>query len=265
MFISKHYEQKLWTNHERSSAQDRAFRENQEYILPARFDDTEIPGIRSTTGHISLNKLSPVDFAEIIRTKVKGSSARPGFKVHEIDPLRGRKRVLKIVNQMYWLIIPAIISVILLGLFLLRSNSEVANTTATDDVVGNKDTSASYDSSFEDGVPHYNTPAEKSKKSHQQNKITSIAIDELIDDIRKMNVVHDEYIQGHYDCKSLQKLVKLNSTVSTSLKSLLIQINENDGMPENSGRLRQFEESISMLNWSCYLYEDKKLSETFIT
>src|SRR5688572_3604856 len=44
MFISEHYNKKLWTNHERKAAQSRAFQENQEYILPARFDNTEIPG-----------------------------------------------------------------------------------------------------------------------------------------------------------------------------------------------------------------------------
>ena len=48
MFLSKHYEQKLWTNYERQNAQARAFKENKEnreYILPVRLDDTEIPGI----------------------------------------------------------------------------------------------------------------------------------------------------------------------------------------------------------------------------
>lgn len=43
MFISNHYANKLWANHERRSAQARAFQENREYILPARFDDTDIP------------------------------------------------------------------------------------------------------------------------------------------------------------------------------------------------------------------------------
>jgi hypothetical protein len=43
MFVSSYYAQKLWTNHERKNAQARAFQENKVYILPARFDDTEIP------------------------------------------------------------------------------------------------------------------------------------------------------------------------------------------------------------------------------
>jgi hypothetical protein len=45
LFLSKHYATKLWTNHERESAQARAFEENREYLLPARFDDTPIPGV----------------------------------------------------------------------------------------------------------------------------------------------------------------------------------------------------------------------------
>ena len=45
MFISKSYGEKLWTNHERRAAQARAFQEAQEYILPARFDETQIPGV----------------------------------------------------------------------------------------------------------------------------------------------------------------------------------------------------------------------------
>jgi hypothetical protein len=36
IFVSSFYAKKLWTNHERRSAQERAFQENSEYILPAR-------------------------------------------------------------------------------------------------------------------------------------------------------------------------------------------------------------------------------------
>ena len=52
MFLSKDYAKKLWTNHERESAQARAFQQNEEYILPIKLDDTEIPGIRPTTGYL---------------------------------------------------------------------------------------------------------------------------------------------------------------------------------------------------------------------
>jgi hypothetical protein len=70
IFISNHYAKKLWTNHERKSAQARAFSSNQEYILPARFDNTRIPGILSTTAYVDLAGYAPRKFAEIIKDKV---------------------------------------------------------------------------------------------------------------------------------------------------------------------------------------------------
>ncbi|WGH75753.1 TIR domain-containing protein [Tenacibaculum tangerinum] len=70
VFISEHYKRKLWTNHELKSAQARAFSESEEYILPARFDDTEIPGIRKTIGYVSLIDLTPINFAKKIIKKL---------------------------------------------------------------------------------------------------------------------------------------------------------------------------------------------------
>ncbi len=70
MFISKNYKEKLWTNHERQSAQARAFGEQQEYLLPVRLDDTEIPGIRPTVGYISASGMSPQQLANIITRKL---------------------------------------------------------------------------------------------------------------------------------------------------------------------------------------------------
>jgi hypothetical protein len=45
MFISKFYAEKVWPTHERRSAFEKAISSKEEYILPARFDDTEIPGL----------------------------------------------------------------------------------------------------------------------------------------------------------------------------------------------------------------------------
>lgn len=70
IFISKYYKEKLWTNHERISAQARAFKEKNEYILPARFDDTEIPGIKETIGYINIEKKSPEQFGELLIEKL---------------------------------------------------------------------------------------------------------------------------------------------------------------------------------------------------
>lgn len=70
MFISEHYSRKLWTNHERRSAQARAFSENREYILPVRFDHTEVPGLPPTVGYLSLDNLSPAELASLIKQKL---------------------------------------------------------------------------------------------------------------------------------------------------------------------------------------------------
>lgn len=97
MFVSDSYNKKLWTNHERQAMQSRAFQENQEYILPARFDETEIPGLLPTIGYIPLDDKSPSEFCEIIFKKlVLGGrtipseqvrkSLSPLVKISKIDP-----------------------------------------------------------------------------------------------------------------------------------------------------------------------------------
>ena len=73
MFISKAYADKLWTNHERKAAQARAFQGAQEYILPARFDDTDIPGVLPTVGYVSLKDRSPDDLVSLITKKLISS------------------------------------------------------------------------------------------------------------------------------------------------------------------------------------------------
>jgi hypothetical protein len=70
VFASADYARKLWTTHERRSAQARAIQENVEYILPARFDDTGIPGLRGTVGYIDLRGRTPSELAELIVKKL---------------------------------------------------------------------------------------------------------------------------------------------------------------------------------------------------
>lgn len=57
LFLSKHYAEKVWTNHERRSAQARAVTENREYILPVRLDATEISGLRPTIGYLDYSSI----------------------------------------------------------------------------------------------------------------------------------------------------------------------------------------------------------------
>lgn len=78
IFISKYYAQKLWTSHERKNAQARAFEEMGEYILPVRFDHTEIPSMLNTTGYIDVKNLLPSQLSDLILTKLGFSSSTNG-------------------------------------------------------------------------------------------------------------------------------------------------------------------------------------------
>jgi hypothetical protein len=79
IFVSADYAAKVWTNHERQSAQARALRENMEYILPARFDSTALPGLRPTVGYLDLATISPDELAGLIKDKVGPRPVTPGF------------------------------------------------------------------------------------------------------------------------------------------------------------------------------------------
>src|ERR1700722_14757184 len=74
MFVSKEYVEKAWTTHERRHAQDRALLAQSEYILPARFDDTAVPGMTSTVAFVDLRKTSPSELVGLILQKLGESS-----------------------------------------------------------------------------------------------------------------------------------------------------------------------------------------------
>lgn len=76
-FISKHYKDKVWTNYEIRLAIARAIESNEEYILPVRFDDTELPGLRPTIGYIDLRNITPYELADLIIRKVSKDPSKP--------------------------------------------------------------------------------------------------------------------------------------------------------------------------------------------
>lgn len=59
VFVSQHYAEKDWTRLERRAALSRAMRERREYVLPARFDATELPGVPATVGYVDLRSRTP--------------------------------------------------------------------------------------------------------------------------------------------------------------------------------------------------------------
>lgn len=70
IFISKHYAEKPWAIHERRMALDRALREKRDYILPARFDDTQLPGLSSSIAYTQLDDKEPTTLAALILQKL---------------------------------------------------------------------------------------------------------------------------------------------------------------------------------------------------
>lgn len=70
MFISSHYAAKVWPSYERKSALARAIQERAEYILPARFDSTDVSGLLPTIGYVDLSTKSPRELGLLILKKL---------------------------------------------------------------------------------------------------------------------------------------------------------------------------------------------------
>jgi len=69
MFISQYYLQKAWPRHERRSALARAITD-EGYILPTRFDDTDIPGLPPTVHYVDLRQKTPEQLGKMIIQKL---------------------------------------------------------------------------------------------------------------------------------------------------------------------------------------------------
>jgi hypothetical protein len=74
MFVSHYYAAKVWPNYERQQAQARALKNRGEYVLPARFDDTEVPGLPDSVAYVDLRKLTPQELVNRILAKLNRSS-----------------------------------------------------------------------------------------------------------------------------------------------------------------------------------------------
>lgn len=85
LFASTAYADKVWTRHERRSAQARAIEENREYVLPVKFDDTEIPGVLPTVGYVDARSTTAVQLADLISQKLG-----PSVKRHFVPPIPDR-------------------------------------------------------------------------------------------------------------------------------------------------------------------------------
>ena len=92
LFASAEYAAKMWPNLERRSAQARDITAAGEYILPVRFDDTEIPGLLPTIFYQDARKKSPEQIAALFAQKIgQATPARIEFAIlsngAQFDPL----------------------------------------------------------------------------------------------------------------------------------------------------------------------------------
>ena len=70
VFVSAEYAARDWTRLERRAALNRAVRERRECVLPARFDDTPLPGLLSDIVAVDLRTRTPQQFAAMIAAKL---------------------------------------------------------------------------------------------------------------------------------------------------------------------------------------------------
>ena len=76
IFISSSYVTKMWTVHERKSAQERALREREgEYILPIKLDNAVLPGLPGTIAHVSISQGIP-SICKMLKTKLDKQTQR---------------------------------------------------------------------------------------------------------------------------------------------------------------------------------------------
>jgi hypothetical protein len=77
VFVSAEYAARDWTRLERRAALNRAVRERREYVLPARFDDTPLPGLLSDMVAIDLRTRTAQQFADMIVGKLAALGVAP--------------------------------------------------------------------------------------------------------------------------------------------------------------------------------------------
>jgi len=70
VFISQSYKDKAWTKLELRNAQNRAFNENEEYILPVFLEDIELDGLNDTIGYIKSCEYSYNEICDFIIKKI---------------------------------------------------------------------------------------------------------------------------------------------------------------------------------------------------
>ena len=77
VFVSADYAGGDWTRLERRAAFSRAVAEAGVFVLPARFDDSELPGLLNDVVSVDLRGRTPEQFADLVAAKLDGVAAGP--------------------------------------------------------------------------------------------------------------------------------------------------------------------------------------------
>lgn len=85
MFVSEYYPLKKWTAAERITAQERAFRDADEYILPIQVAYAEVPGITGAPGYRDLRQHSMESNVNWLEEKLMKSKSESGSPAQSHD------------------------------------------------------------------------------------------------------------------------------------------------------------------------------------
>lgn len=78
LFISRHYPLKAWTKAERKAAQERSFRDANEYIILIRVGDAQVPGMTEPESYRDLGQHSMESIADLIKQKLTETKTQLG-------------------------------------------------------------------------------------------------------------------------------------------------------------------------------------------
>ena len=109
-FISRQYAEKAWPRHEFKSALARAVQARAPYLLPVRFDDTELPGLQPTVAYLDGRQLSPEEIVKHILAKLRGAAVppapapirpmrMPSLPPQDFNPFAEAERVIAVLRQ----------------------------------------------------------------------------------------------------------------------------------------------------------------------
>lgn len=100
VFVSSSYTKKAWTRHELKAAQNRAFLENREYILPLLLESNiNLLGLPDTIGYISAKDHTVTQIVNIIYEKVYS------VKPRKEEEYKRKKKIYNVVFQTFNFII----------------------------------------------------------------------------------------------------------------------------------------------------------------